>query len=85
MPRLTPGPIRSIFALYRKLAPQHQPRTSLTGSIAELCDGLAAIGFADPDFRRSQLIRLHVLDAMIRDGALSAALLRRPEMGTGPS
>ncbi len=63
------------FSLYRRLAPKHQPRSGLARSIAGLRDGLAAIGFADRDFRRSRLIRLQRLDALVRDGALSDSLL----------
>jgi nucleoside-diphosphate-sugar epimerase len=62
------------FSLYRHLAPGHQPQTDIATSIARLKDGLTAMGFADPDFRSSQLIRLHVLDQLIRQGQLSQSL-----------
>ena len=50
------------FSLFRKMAPDHQPRVTLADSVARLRDGLEAIGFADKDFRTSQQIRLKVLD-----------------------
>ncbi|WP_431284611.1 NAD-dependent epimerase/dehydratase family protein [Humitalea sp. 24SJ18S-53] len=62
------------FALFRKLAPDHQPRISLTESIAKLRDGLNAIGFDDPDFRASQNIRLKVLERLIDQGRLNDSL-----------
>ena len=62
------------FALYRELAPDHQPRVDLTGSIAGLVDGLRAIGFDDPAFRDSQRIRLKVLSGLMESGALSPDL-----------
>jgi UDP-glucose 4-epimerase len=38
--------------------------------VRELVDGLRRIGFADPDFRSSDLIRLNVLHRLRRDGLL---------------
>jgi nucleoside-diphosphate-sugar epimerase len=62
------------FGLFRKLAPDHQPRQSLESSIAALNAGLRAISFADADFRQSQLIRLKVLERHIRQGRLTEDL-----------
>jgi nucleoside-diphosphate-sugar epimerase len=62
------------FALYRSLAPDHLPQTTLNQSIAGLCDGLTAMGFADRDFRNSQLVRLKVLEEHIAARRLSASL-----------
>jgi UDP-glucose 4-epimerase len=62
------------FASYAKLAPNHQPVVSLDESIAGLVEGLTRAGFADPNFRNSQLMRLHVLDRHIAEGRLSERL-----------
>lgn len=62
------------FGLYAALAPNHQPRVSLAQSIERLKSGMEAMGFADPDFRNSQLIRLKVLERHISGGALSEDL-----------
>src|SRR5512136_353775 len=39
------------FALFKKLAPSHQPKVSLTDSVRELKNGLESLGFRDGDFR----------------------------------
>lgn len=62
------------FARFAHLAPDHIPRSSLPESIAHLRDGLTSIGFADPDFRSSDLIRLRVLDRLIGRQVLSSNL-----------
>lgn len=62
------------FSLYRALAPAYQPATSLKETIRALRDGLAAIGFRDPDFRNSDFVRLKVLDRNISASRLSSDL-----------
>jgi hypothetical protein len=62
------------FSLFRKIAPDHQPRVTLADSVNRLRDGLQAIGFADKDFRSSQQIRLKVLDRHMADGRLAEDL-----------
>jgi nucleoside-diphosphate-sugar epimerase len=62
------------FGLFRKLAPDHQPRETLESTIAALSSGLRAICFADANFRQSQLIRLRVLERHIEQGRLDEAL-----------
>ena len=62
------------FGLFRKLAPDHQPRETLESTIAALNAGLHAISFADADFRQSQLIRLRVLERHIEEGRLDEEL-----------
>ena len=52
------------FSLFRKLAPGHQPEVSLPEAIEELRKGLEGMGFADREFRNSQLIRLRVLERL---------------------
>jgi nucleoside-diphosphate-sugar epimerase len=49
------------FALYRKVAPGHQPQVDLSTTIRELKAGLDAMGFRDPNFRNSKYMRLQVL------------------------
>ena len=63
------------FALFRALAPDHQPRVDLAASIAGLVAGLRGIGFADAEFRHSpRLIRLNTVAALMERGALSPDL-----------
>ena len=62
------------FSLFRKMAPDHQPRVTLTDSVRALRDGLNAIGFADKEFRSSQQIRLKVLDRLMGQGRLGEDL-----------
>jgi nucleoside-diphosphate-sugar epimerase len=65
------------FGLWRRLAPEHQPATSLQQSIERLRLGLTRIGFSDPDLGASGLIRLRVLDQLV-DSRTIDANLRRP-------
>lgn len=62
------------FSLFRRLAPEHTPRVSLTKSIERLREGLRGMGFADAEFRNSQSMRLKVLEAHIASGRLSEDL-----------
>lgn len=62
------------FSLFRKLAPEHQPRYDLATTIRELKDGLEAMQFRDQDFRRSQLMRLNTLSRLRTEGRLSEDL-----------
>jgi nucleoside-diphosphate-sugar epimerase len=62
------------FSLYRSLAPHHQPRMTLPETVRTIRDGLRAIGFADPEFRNSEQIRLHVLNGHMASGRLSPSL-----------
>jgi nucleoside-diphosphate-sugar epimerase len=69
------------FSLFRSLAPRHQPESTLRGSVEALRDGLTAMGFADPDFRNSEFIRLRVLSDLQASGLLDGQLSwtdRRP-------
>jgi nucleoside-diphosphate-sugar epimerase len=49
------------FDLFKKLAPNHQPKIDLTTAIIELKEGLEGMKFQDEDFRNSRLMRLKVL------------------------
>jgi nucleoside-diphosphate-sugar epimerase len=62
------------FDLFKSLAPNHLPQCDLLSTIAELRDGLAAMDFADEDFRNSRFIRLNVLKNMQKTGLLTEKL-----------
>lgn len=62
------------FRKFRQLAPDHQPKITLRTAIAELKQGLAAMGFQDTDFRASRLIRLEALKALRARGLLNDSL-----------
>jgi len=62
------------FALFRSLAPNHQPIVSLDQSITNLIAGLKAMNFKDTDFRSSGLMRLKVLQDHIDNGRLNENL-----------
>ena len=62
------------FSLFRRLAPDHQPRMTLADSIGRLRHGLDTMGFADAGFRDSSLIRLKTLDRLISRGVLLPSL-----------
>ena len=62
------------FALFRSLAPNHQPVVSLDQSIQNLIAGLRAMNFKDSDFRSSGLMRLKVLQDHIDSGRLNENL-----------
>jgi nucleoside-diphosphate-sugar epimerase len=58
------------FALFRSLAPEHQPVATLAGTIGRLRDGLAAMGFSDRKFREGRHIRLRVLSDHLAAGRI---------------
>ena len=62
------------FGLFRELAPEHQPQVGLAEAIEDLSAGLERMGFADPDFRTSPLVRLRVLDDLRRAGLVTEKL-----------
>lgn len=66
------------FGLFRSLAPSHQPVVSLIEAISGLKSGLERMGFTDPDFRQSPLIRLHTLRAHLTAGRLDEQLQWNP-------
>ena len=59
------------FALFRSLAPDHQPVVNLDQSIQNLISGLKRMNFKDSDFRSSGLMRLKVLQDHIESGRLN--------------
>ncbi|MFL6651609.1 MAG: NAD-dependent epimerase/dehydratase family protein [Sulfurifustaceae bacterium] len=62
---------RVSFDLFRRLAPRHQPQVDLSEAIEGLKDGLAGMGFRDPEFRSSGFIRLRVLARLRALGELN--------------
>lgn len=52
------------FDLFKKLAPNHQPVFQLKQTIKELYERLNEMGFDDPNFRESLLIRLNVISEL---------------------
>src|SRR5262249_26668403 len=68
---------RVSFARFRDLAPQHQPRLDLEEAIGDLDAGLGRMGFAAPDCRESELMRLNVLQRLRAEGELTDALAWR--------
>lgn len=62
------------FGLFRKLAPDHQPRIDLIDSIKGLKNGLESIGFRDGEFRNSRYMRLKILTELQEIGLLNEKL-----------
>ncbi|HXI88172.1 MAG TPA: SDR family oxidoreductase [Parvularculaceae bacterium] len=62
------------FALFRELAPRHQPQVDIDEAVLGLIEGLRGMNFADGDFRQSNWMRLKMLESHIRNGALSSDL-----------
>ena len=63
------------FTLYRRIAPAHQPRVTLSQSITELKEGLKLMAFNDANFRTSAFMRLKVLENHIERGRLTDDLI----------
>lgn len=62
------------FTMFRKLAPNHQPRVDMVSAIRGLKEGLERMGFADGNFRNSQFMRLKVLTHLRERGILDEQL-----------
>jgi nucleoside-diphosphate-sugar epimerase len=62
------------FDLFKKLAPDHQPKYDLASTIIELKEGLEAINFNDANFHNSRFIRLKVLSDLRENGLLDENL-----------
>lgn len=52
------------FSMFKELAPDHQPKVSLSNAIIELRNGLQAMRFDNTDFRSSEFIRLVILKSL---------------------
>ena len=65
---------RVSFDLFRKLAPEHQPKYDLKTSIMELHDGLTQMKFEDKEFRNSNYMRLKVLNYLREQNVIDGNL-----------
>jgi nucleoside-diphosphate-sugar epimerase len=65
---------RVSYDLFKQLAPNHQPQSSLTCTIRELKEGLERGKFSDPHYRESSLVRLVVLRDLRARGLLTEDL-----------
>ena len=59
------------FDRFKTLAPDHQPIHDIHTTILELKKGLETIGFNDPNFHQSTLIRLNALEQLKAQGHLN--------------
>ena len=62
------------FELFKRLAPDHQPLSSLDSSIVELKEGLDKLKFRDENFRSSYFMRLVQLSYLRDQGHLTGDL-----------
>lgn len=62
------------FDLFKRLAPDHQPRENLISTVEEMKSNLQQMGFDDENYRESQLMRLHVLSRLQEYGLLNEQL-----------
>jgi len=62
------------FDLFKSLAPNHQPQYDLKSSVQGLIDGLQAINFKDDQYRKSVLIRLNVINKLLKQGEMDSEL-----------
>lgn len=62
------------FSLFRTLAPDHQPRMTLQRSVEALSDGLKRTGWGGADFRKSEAMRLVMLQRHMDEGRLKPDL-----------
>ncbi len=62
------------FALYKQLAPNHQPSFNLTSSIEGLFEGLKKMNFNNTDFRNSFYMRLNVINDLLNRGIVDDKL-----------
>lgn len=62
------------FGLFKRLAPNHQPVYDLKSSIEGLTRGLKEINFNDADFRKSNLMRLNVVNQLLEQGVINQDL-----------
>ncbi len=62
------------FDLYKKLAPNHQPKHDLYATIKELYESISAMQMTDPNFRDSKFMRLKILAGLRESGYLDENL-----------
>jgi hypothetical protein len=59
------------FDLYKKLAPNHQPKQDLNATIKELYDSIRGMRIANTNFRDSNFMRLKILASLREQGYLN--------------
>ena len=69
------------FSLFKRIAPNHQPKVTVEQSIRGLIEGLEYMSFRDSDFRSSQFMRLKVLERHIEEGRLNKDLFWQKHLG----
>jgi hypothetical protein len=62
---------RANFDLYKKLAPNHQPKENLLSTVEDIKTNLVKMNFKDKNYRESQLIRLKVIGRLQEKGLLN--------------
>src|SRR5690554_1721311 len=62
------------FDLYKKLAPNHQPKHDLHATIKELYESIRGMRLADKNFRDSNFMRLKILAGLRENGYLNENL-----------
>ncbi|HKZ65991.1 MAG TPA: SDR family oxidoreductase [Chitinophagaceae bacterium] len=68
------------FDLFEKLAPDHQPQYDLKATVYGLINGLKAIEFQDSNYRNSNLMRLNVIQNLVKAGTIDQSLfLNQPQ------
>lgn len=68
------------FDLFEKLAPNHQPQYDLKAAVHGLINGLKSIEFQDSNYRNSNLMRLNVIQNLVKAGTIDQSLfLNQPK------
>ena len=62
------------FNLFKKLAPDYQPKYDLITTIKELIDGFVGMRFKDDDYHNSSLMRIKVLTKLRQEGLIGENL-----------
>lgn len=65
---------RANFDLFKKLAPNHQPKEDLLSTVEDIKNNLVKMNFNDSNYRESQLIRLKVIGRLQEKGLLNKKL-----------
>ena len=66
------------FSLFRQLAPDHQPTSTIDGTIAGLFDGVGSMALSELDLRQRRYARLSELNRQIDAGLIDDLLRRQP-------
>ena len=64
-----------VFDLFEKVAPNHQPIIDLKTTVKDLYANLTEMNFNDHNYRKSQFIRLEVLNSLQNKGYLNESLI----------